>query len=151
MSNFFPMPTFRSILALILATLASVLVALALPAAGQAGGGITSTGGGGTDTQSAGGGSASSESKYSRIWEQSVSGRDKRWAHETAMCESGKDPNAVALGGKYRGAFMFLRSSWKNSPKSPGGDPIDYSYRTQAVIAVLLKKQMGTSPWPVCG
>jgi hypothetical protein len=44
-----------------------------------------------------------------------------------------------------------MRSTWKTSPRSPGGDPIDYSYRTQAVVAVLLMHEMGTSPWPVCG
>ncbi|KAB2859068.1 MAG: hypothetical protein F9K43_24085, partial [Bauldia sp.] len=74
-----------------------------------------------------------------------------RWAARVAQCESGRDPNAVALQGRYRGAFMFTRDAWKTSPKSPGGDPIDYSYRTQAVVAVHLKKRDGTRPWPVCG
>jgi hypothetical protein len=142
-----PISTSRSALALIVA----VLAAIAIPAVAQAG-----TGGVGTDPTSGGSqadsGGSGDEAKYTRIWNSRVSAGDKRWAHETAVCESGKDPNAV--GGardEYRGAFMFLRSSWKNSPKSPGGDPVDYSYRTQAVVAVLLKKQMGTSPWPVCG
>jgi len=139
------LPALRPTLALI--ALAAV-AALAFPAAGLAG-----SGGVGTDPPSGGSDKSGSgdESMYTRIWEQKISSKDKRWAHETAMCETGKDPNATALGGQYRGAFMFLRSSWKNSPKSPGGDPIDYSYRTQAVVAVLLKKQLGTKPWPVCG
>ena len=130
--------------------IAAAIAMFAIPAVAQAG-----TGGVGTDpsagSESKQGSGGGDESKYERIWDNKVSSKDKRWAHETAMCETGKDPNATALGGKYRGAFMFLRSSWKNSPKSPGGDPIDYSYTTQAVVAVLLKKQMGTSPWPVCG
>ena len=88
--------------------------------------------------------------KYQRLWKK-VSRSDKRWANNVAKCESGRDPNAVALGGSYRGAFMFTWDAWKTSPKSPGGDPTDYSYKTQAVVAVALKKRDGTGPWPVCG
>jgi hypothetical protein len=57
----------------------------------------------------------------------------------------------TALHGRYRGAFMFTRDAWKTSPKTPGGDPVDYSWKTQAVVAVALKKRDGTRPWPVCG
>ena len=88
--------------------------------------------------------------KYSRIWD-SVSNRERRWARRTSECESGGDPNAIGGGGLYRGAFQFMRSTWKSSPKSPGGDPIDYSYRTQAVVAVMLKRRDGAGHWPVCG
>jgi len=88
--------------------------------------------------------------KYLQLWEKTSTG-DRRWARKTARCESGGDPKAIGGGGAYRGAFQFLRSSWKNAPKSPGGDPIVHSYKTQAVVAIALKKQMGTSPWPVCG
>jgi Transglycosylase-like domain len=138
------LPAFRSTLLLILLA----ALAVAAPAAGQGG-----SGGIGTDPPAGTSGKEGSakEAKYLRIWNNRISAKDKRWAHDTAMCETGKDPNATALGGRFRGAFMFLRSSWKNSPKSPGGDPIDYSYKTQAVIAVLLKKQLGTKPWPACG
>ena len=88
--------------------------------------------------------------KYVRLWER-VSVSDRRWAHRVAECETGHDPNLTALGGDYRGAFMFTWNAWKTSPKSPGGDPIDYSYRTQAVVAVALMHRDGTGPWPVCG
>ena len=88
--------------------------------------------------------------KYERIWDD-FRRKDKRWAHRTAECESGRDPNAIGGGGMYRGAFQFMRSTWKSSPKSPGGDPIDYRYRTQAVVAVLLKRRDGAGHWPVCG
>ncbi|MDX6580987.1 MAG: hypothetical protein QOI10_171 [Solirubrobacterales bacterium] len=88
--------------------------------------------------------------RYTRLWEQ-ISPADRRWAHEVSYCESGRDPNALALGGDYRGAFMFTWDAWKTSPKTPGGDPIDYSYKTQAVVAVALKGRDGTAPWPVCG
>ena len=94
--------------------------------------------------------SAASTAKYDRIW-AGFSAGEKRWAHTTAECESGGDPDAIGGGGIYRGAFQFMRSTWKTSPKSPGGDPIAHPYRTQAVVAVLLKRDMGTSPWPVCG
>ena len=89
-------------------------------------------------------------SKYDRLWER-VSPEDREWARKVSWCESGRDPDALGLGGDYRGAFMFTWDAWKTSPKTPGGDPIDYSYRTQAVVAVALKKRDGTGPWPVCG
>ena len=76
---------------------------------------------------------------------------DKRWARSTSQCESGGDPNAIGGGGSFRGAFQFMKSTWRTSPKSPGGDPIDYDYRTQAVVAVALKNRDGEQHWPVCG
>jgi Transglycosylase-like domain len=88
--------------------------------------------------------------KYERIWDR-FSTADRRWAHRTAECESGGNPDAIGGGGIYRGAFQFMRSTWKASPRSPGGDPIRYSFRTQAVVAVLLKKRDGAQHWPVCG
>jgi transglycosylase-like protein len=105
---------------------------------------------GGTSISGSGGDSKSGESKYKRLW-RNTSRHNKHWANKTAECESGKDPNAIGGGGQYRGAFQFMKSSWKNAPKTPGGDPIDYGYKTQAVVAVALKKHMGTKPWPVCG
>ena len=88
--------------------------------------------------------------KYNRLWAK-VPGKEKRWASVVAECETGKDPNMTAMNGDYRGAFMFLQETWDNAPKTPGGDPIDYTYKVQAVVAVALKKQLGTDPWPVCG
>jgi hypothetical protein len=91
-----------------------------------------------------------SEARYLRLWD-AVSPRDKRWARSTSECESGGDPNAIGGGGAYRGAFQFMKSTWRRSPKSPGGDPIDYPYRTQAVVAVALKNRDGAGHWPNCG
>jgi hypothetical protein len=123
---------------------ALLLTLFAAPA--MAGGGIGTGSGGG------GGGKASSagKSKYARLWDR-VSARDKRWASKTAECESGKDPNAIGGGGMYRGAFQFMKSTWRVSPKSPGGDPIAYNYKTQAVVAVALKNRDGAQHWPNCG
>src|SRR5581483_8089693 len=104
---------------------------------------------GGTGATS-GGDSKGGGGKYERLWRK-TSRHDKHWANKTAECESGKDPNAIGGGGRYRGAFQFMRSSWHHAPKTPGGDPIDYGYKTQAVVAVALKKREGTKPWPVCG
>jgi hypothetical protein len=127
-----------------------------------AGGAAASSGGvgAGSGGSSAGSGSQSADNltgdqnltpaKYVRLWER-VSTADRRWAHRVAECETGHDPNLTALGGDYRGAFMFTWDAWKTSPRSPGGDPIDYSYKTQAVVAVALKARDGTRPWPVCG
>lgn len=133
------------LLALSAIVLASFLLLGAGSAAARSGG--VGTGGGETRT---GGKHNSTPAKYHRLWDR-VERRDRRWAARVAECESGRDPNAVALNGRYRGAFMFTRDAWKTSPKSPGGDPIDFSYRTQAVVAVHLKKRDGTRPWPVCG
>jgi hypothetical protein len=116
-------------------------------ASAPASGGIGAGGGGDSDARGGGGATAP---KYVRLWDQ-TSARDKRWARNTSECESGGDPKAIGGGGTYRGAFQFMKSTWRASPKSPGGDPIRYTYKTQAVVAVHLKKQQGTSPWPVCG
>ena len=128
---------------------AASLLLIAQIGAGDAG--AASSGGVSTFEPSAPSGSDDREiGKYTRLWEQ-VSVRDRRWARETAECESGRDPDALGSGGRYRGAFQFMRSTWKTAPKSPGGDPIAYSYRTQAVVAVALKHRDGAGHWPVCG
>ncbi len=93
---------------------------------------------------------AKSNAKYKRLWSK-TSRRNKRWARRTAECESGRNPKAIGGGGLYRGAFQFMKSTWRNSPKSPGGDPVRYPYRTQAVVAVALKTRDGRGHWPHCG
>jgi hypothetical protein len=118
--------------------------------------GSASAGTGGVGSSSGGGQTTSNQStervgtKYERIWNR-ISAADKRCAKSTSECESGGDPNAIGSGGLYRGAFQFTRSTWEASPKSPGGDPIAYPYKTQAVVAVLLKNRDGAQHWPVCG
>jgi hypothetical protein len=132
----------RTILACmaVLALIGATAVAMSTSAVASSGGtGVTS----GSDSKTGG-------SKYKRLWRR-TSRHNKHWANKTAECESGKDPNAIGGGGTYRGAFQFMKSSWHHAPKTPGGDPIDYGYKTQAVVAVALKKKMGTKPWPVCG
>ena len=108
--------------------------------------GAASSGGVSTEPEE----STESGDKYSRIWDN-TSRKDKKWARKTAECESGGDPDAIGGGGMYRGAFQFMKSTWKASPKSPGGDPIDFNYKTQAVVAVALKNKDGAHHWPVCG
>jgi len=132
---------------LVLAAVIAALLVLALVgASGASASGGLSAGGG----DSKAGGDGATAPKYARIWER-TSKRNKRWARNTAECESGGDPKAIGGGGRYRGAFQFLKTTWRTSPKSPGGDPIDYTYKTQAVVAVALKQRAGTGPWPVCG
>ena len=133
------------------AAIAAVAIAL-IPSAGAAiaGSGGVGTTSGSTDGQQAGSGSGATAGKYVRIWKRLPAG-ERRWARRTSECESGGDPDAIGGGGTYRGAFQFMRSTWKTAPKSPGGDPIKHPYRTQAVVAVALKRRAGTSPWPVCG
>lgn len=136
--------------------LAALMVALMATAgtAAASSGGTTPPGGSGSSNGGGGGGSAQeptvNEAKYARIWKK-VAAANKRWAKSTSDCESGGNPRAIGGGGQYRGAFQFTKSTWRASPKSPGGDPITFSFRTQAVVAVLLKQREGTDPWPVCG
>jgi hypothetical protein len=140
-----PRPDRYALWAVVMAVIA-MIAGVATADAGASGGGIGTGGGGGgggADAKQAG-------SRYAGIWE-GYSQRNRRWARSTSQCESGGDPNAIGGGGKYRGAFQFLRSTWRNSPKSPGGDPIRYSWKTQAVVAVELKQRDGAGHWPVCG
>ena len=108
---------------------------------------------GGTDTDTGSESEANSRlnEQYTKIWDAQIRPQEKRWAHRTSDCESGSNPRAIGGGGAYRGAFQFMRSTWKAAPRSPGGDPIAYPYRTQAVVAVLLKRRDGAGHWPVCG
>jgi len=143
----------RAALGLAVALLAGLVIALGAGPAAAGTGGLGPDGvGAGADGGGKGSGKAGNLTppRYHRLWDR-VPRKEKRWANVVAECESGRDPNLTALGGQYRGAFMFLRTTWVNAPKSPGGDPIDYTYKVQAVVAVALKKQLGTGPWPVCG
>jgi hypothetical protein len=137
----------------------TVVVAAAAVAvlAGLLAGSAAASGGGGVSPSGTASGkdpkavpASAGESAYAQIW-NSTSRADRRWAKRTSMCESGGDPKAIGGGGLYRGAFQFMKATWRTSPKSPGGDPIRYTYRTQAVIAILLKKRDGADHWPVCG
>ena len=135
----------RLLLAAVAAIALCAILAGAAAGSADASGGVgPGTGGDGSRTD------GGSQTKYDRIWND-TSRADKRWAHRTSECESGGDPDAIGGGGRYRGAFQFMKATWRTSPKSPGGDPIDYTYRTQAVVAVLLKKRDGRDHWPVCG
>ena len=136
-----PRPTLKFVLALL--ALVALIGAAALATGTSA---IASSGG----VSASSGGDSGGGGKYTRLWRK-TSRHNRHWANKTAQCESGKNPKAIGGGGRYRGAFQFLKSSWHHAPKTPGGDPIDYPYRTQAVVAVALKKREGTKPWPVCG
>ena len=87
---------------------------------------------------------------YDGAWRRNVSPENKAWARRVADCESGRNPDALGAGGAYRGAFQFSEGTWKNAPQSPGGDPIAFSYRTQAFVAVRLKTRDGKGHWPNC-
>lgn len=88
---------------------------------------------------------------YDGLWKRKVAPQRKRWASRVAECESGRNPNALGYNGKYRGAFQFSLATWRSSPRSPGGDPVAYSYRTQAFVAVRLMRRDGKGHWPNCG
>ena len=133
-----------------LATVAIALIALSGSALAAGGGTSVGGGGGGDGSRDGRSGGGNTSPKYQRLWDDTTR-KQKRWARRTSECESGGDPNAIGGGGRYRGAFQFMKSTWRTSPKSPGGDPIRYTYKTQAVVAVKLKKRDGAGHWPVCG
>ena len=139
--------------AIVIAALAMLASgAISVTAAGAASsGGVSTLSGTGGSSSADGSSNARVNDRFTKIWNSQIRPAEKRWAHETSDCESGSDPNAIGGGGVYRGAFQFMRSTWKAAPKSPGGDPIAYTYRTQAVVAVLLKRADGADHWPVCG
>jgi hypothetical protein len=84
-------------------------------------------------------------------WWYSFSRSERRWANRVSECESGRNPDAHGGGGMYHGAFQYLKSTWRDAPKSPEGDPHWYRWRVQAVVSVFKKRRDGTGAWPVCG
>lgn len=93
---------------------------------------------------------AKSRPIYDGLWKRKVSPENKRWARRVSRCESGRNPDALSPSGRYRGAFQFSFATWRNSPRSPGGDPVAYSYRTQAFVAVRLRTSSSGDHWPNC-
>jgi hypothetical protein len=142
---------FKSRVAILVLASVTLLAAMSVLSgqAGAASGGIGSPGSSSQPTAQ-GSRATADAARYDRIW-WSFAPRYRRWANKTSLCESGRNPRAIGGGGMYRGAFQFLKSTWAASPKSPGGDPIRYSYRTQGVVAVLLMQRDGAGHWPVCG
>jgi hypothetical protein len=129
---------------------AAALLSVALVGATTALGGSGGTGPGGGGDGGGGDGGGKTAYKYRAAWED-FRYKDKRWARQTSECESGGNARIHNSGGQYHGAFQFLKSTWRSSPMSPGGDPHRYSWKTQAVVAVKLKKRDGAGHWPVCG
>lgn len=64
-------------------------------------------------------------------------------------CESGGRYGAVSSSGRYRGAYQFDRATWASVGGS--GDPAAASPAEQDYRALMLLRQRGTRPWPVCG
>ena len=75
-------------------------------------------------------------------------------------CETGDNYSAVggsgSYAGAYRGAYMFLRSTWdsvarQHFPAYVGVDPAAASPRVQDSMARALWSMTGPRSWPVCG
>ncbi len=66
-----------------------------------------------------------------------------------AACESGNNPRAVSRGGRYRGLYQFMMSTWHGVGGK--GDPIDASRDEQTYRAQLLYKRRGAGAWGACG
>ena len=88
--------------------------------------------------------------KYDRLWDR-VPARRSAGRSDVAECESGRTRTRSPSAASTAAPSCSCSRPGRRSPKSPGGDPIDYSYKTQAVVAVALKKRDGTGHWPVCG
>jgi hypothetical protein len=144
-------PTRERVRIAVAGAVGAALLSVALIGATTALGGSGGTGpGGGGDGDGGGDGGGKTAYKYRAAWED-FSHKDKRWARKTSECESGGNPKIHDPSRTYHGAFQFLKSTWRNSPMSPGGDPHRYSWKTQAVVAVKLKHKAGAGQWPVCG
>jgi hypothetical protein len=133
----------RSLRLSLAAALAAAMLACVVWAAGSAAG----------DSGGVGIGSSRGDTgdRYQRLWND-LSRSNKRWARRTSDCESGGNRKIHGGGGSYHGAFQFMLSTWRSAPKSQGGDPHRKSWKTQAVVAVYLKKRDGArNHWPVCG
>lgn len=66
-----------------------------------------------------------------------------------AQCESGGDPRAVSVGGRYRGKYQFSYATWRQMGGK--GDPAAASEARQDRLAVKLFAAQGRAPWPHCG
>ncbi len=133
----------RSVLAIVAMV---VMLSIGSAVTAFAGGGVgTGGGGGGGDTSGDRGGK-----RYAAEW-NTLSAKDRKWAHRTSECESGENPTIHNPSGDYHGAFQFLKSTWKQAPMSPGADPHRYTWKTQAVVAVKWMHKAGKDQWPVCG
>ncbi len=63
-------------------------------------------------------------------------------------CESGGD-YAINTGNGYYGAYQFDQRTW--TANGGAGRPDQASQAEQDRIALLVYRQRGSSPWPVCG
>lgn len=131
--------------------LALVAMFAGVASADGASGGLGAGGGGGGDSQP--NARKALKTKYAQLW-SNHSKKARRWARRTSKCESGHNPKAIGGGGKYRGAFQFMRQTWRSAPRSPGGDPIRHTWKTQAVVAIAhrnkAKRKGWPDPWPNC-
>ncbi len=72
------------------------------------------------------------------------------------QCESGNNYASLAAGGRFRGAYQFLQSTWnwvadQVAPQLVGVDPIDAAPGDQDNMALNLYRMRGAGQWPVCG
>jgi hypothetical protein len=79
----------------------------------------------------------------------------EQWAG-LRRCESGDNYRAAGGGGKFRGAYQFLQSTWNHVarmayPHLDGIDPADASPHEQDAMALALFHIGGASQWPLCG
>lgn len=88
-------------------------------------------------------------------WDLNGSARGNPSAAESATlarirrCESSGNYSIVSSSGRYRGAYQFDYRTWAGVGGS--GDPAAASPAEQDYRALLLLRQRGTRPWPVCG
>ena len=67
---------------------------------------------------------------------------------QIAACESGGNPRAISLGGRYRGKYQFSRETWRALGGT--GDPAKAPEAMQDRLAAKLLAERGTAPWPNC-
>jgi len=65
-----------------------------------------------------------------------------------ARCESGGNPRAISVSGRYRGKYQFSRATWR--AMGGKGDPAKAPEAVQDRLAAALLAARGTAPWPNC-
>ncbi len=81
-------------------------------------------------------------------WPAVPGGPSRAVLERIAWCESRGNPRSIGGGGKFRGKYQFMQSTWEAMGGS--GDPAAASEAEQDYRAALLFVKWGPGQWPVC-
>jgi hypothetical protein len=81
-------------------------------------------------------------------WPAVPGGPSRAVLERIAWCESRGNPRSIGGGGKFRGKYQFMQSTWEAMGGS--GDPAAASEAEQDYRAARLFVKWGPGQWPVC-